>query len=210
MDTYKKKLENFMLNELALIDKPIILEFGVRKGTSTKEFIKICEKKNGFLYSIDIDDYSNILKSDKWKFFQCRDDHFEFLENKIPQKFDLIYMDSFHQANHVEKILYHYYPKLKVSGKFVIDDISWIPYLSDNYRNNFGCEISNQETFERLLEISRANQENFDLDFTFVSSGLAKIKKLNENKLSVKQKIKSRKNSLKNRIRKIIYSFKNK
>ena len=101
MDTYKKKLENFMLNELALIDKPIILEFGVRKGTSTKEFIKICEKKNGFLYSIDIDDYSNILKSDKWKFFQCRDDHFEFLENKIPQKFDLIYMDSFHQANHV-------------------------------------------------------------------------------------------------------------
>ena len=63
--------------------------------------------------------------------------------------------------------------------------------MSDNYRNNFGCEISNQETFERLLEISRANQENFDLDFTFVSSGLAKIKKLNENKLSVKQKIKS-------------------
>ena len=48
MDTYKKKLENFMLNELALIDKPIILEFGVRKGTSTKEFIKICEKKKWF------------------------------------------------------------------------------------------------------------------------------------------------------------------
>ena len=38
MDTYKKKLENFMLNELALIDKPIILEFGVRKGTSKMVF----------------------------------------------------------------------------------------------------------------------------------------------------------------------------
>ena len=210
MDTYKKKLENFMLHELAQIDKPIILEFGVRKGTSTREFIKICEKKNGFLYSIDVEDCSNVLKSDKWKFFQCRDDQFEFLENKIPQKFDLIYMDSFHQANHVEKILYHYYQKLKVNGKFIFDDISWIPYLSDNYRNNFNCEINNQETFERLLEISRANQENFDLDFTFVGSGLAKIKKLNENKLFVKQKIKSRKNSLKNHIRKIAYSFKSK
>ena len=208
MDTYKKKIENFMLEELSSLDKPIVLEFGVRKGTSTKEFIKICEKKDGYLYSIDINDCSNILQSNRWKFFCSRDDNFEYLENKIPKKFDLIYMDSFHNAKHVEKIFYYYYPKLKVYGKFIFDDISWIPYLSDNYRNNFNCEINNQETFERLLEISRANQENFDLDFTFVGSGLAKIKKLNENKLMPKQKIQSRKNSLKNYIRKIVNSLK--
>lgn len=204
MDTYKKKLENFMLNELTRIDKPIILEFGVRKGTSTREFIKICEKKNGFLYSIDVEDCSNVLKSDKWKFFQCRDDQFEFLENKIPQKFDLIYMDSLHQADHVEKILYHYYKKLKVNAKFVFDDISWIPYLSDNYRNNFNCEINNQETFFRLLQILNNNTDIIDLYFSFVSSGMAKILKKNDKQLLMPKKINTRENSIKNILRKII------
>ena len=33
----------------------------------------------------------------------------------------------------------------------------WIPYVKNNYRDNFGCEIANIETFERILEIYRNN-----------------------------------------------------
>ena len=38
-------------------DNPFILEFGVRQGRSTKMFLEICERNNGSLISIDIDDY---------------------------------------------------------------------------------------------------------------------------------------------------------
>ena len=39
-----------------------------------------------------------------------------------------IFLDSFHNANHVEKIFYHYYPMVKQDGYFVIDDINRMLY----------------------------------------------------------------------------------
>ena len=48
-----------------------------------------------------------------WTFIQSRDDNFDYLENKH-QKFDVIYLDSLHEADHVEKILYYYFDKLKI------------------------------------------------------------------------------------------------
>ena len=59
----------------------------------------------------------------------------------------------------------------------MFDDISWLPYLKSKKRNNFNCEINNYETFQRLLEIKSSNENSFDLYFSFVGSGLAKIKK---------------------------------
>ena len=41
---FAKKINNFMINDIKNITKPVILEFGVRQGISTQEFIKICEK----------------------------------------------------------------------------------------------------------------------------------------------------------------------
>ena len=203
MNKYIKKLNNFLINEIGQLENPLILEFGVKTGISTNIFLDICEKKNGKLFSIDVDDCSNVSKSNNWTFIKTRDDNFEFLEKKLPDQFDLIYLDTIHTANHVEKIFYHYYQKLKINGLFIIDDISWIPYVKDNYRNTFYCEINNQETFNRILEIYRSNEKNFDLEFSFLDEGLAKIKKNNNNSLNLKRKIMSRKNSIKNLFRKI-------
>ena len=202
MNKYIKKLNNFLINEISQLENPLIVEFGVKNGISTNIFLDICKKKNGKLFSIDIDDCSNVSKSNNWTFIKTRDDNFEFLEKKLPDQFDLIYLDTIHTANHVEKIFYHYYQKLKINGLFIIDDISWIPYVKDNYRNTFYCEINNQETFNRILEIYRSNEKNFDLEFSFLDAGLAKIKK-NNNSLNLKRKIMSRKNSIKNLFRKI-------
>ena len=121
------------------------------------------------------------------------------------EEFDLIYLDSFHNANYVKKIFYYYYKMLKKDGVFYFDDISNIPYLKDNYRNNFNCEINNLETFNLLLEILRNNKENIDLYFSFVGSGMAKILKKNNKNLNESKKILSRKYSLKNFLRKLIY-----
>ena len=204
---FEKKINSFMLNDLTNKSEPIILEFGVRKGISTKNFIKVCEQKNGHLYSIDVDDCSEISNSSKWTFIKSRDDDFENLKNKLPEQFDLIFLDSFHNAEHVCKIFYHYYSKLKKGGSFYFDDISWLPYLKNTERDNFNCEINNLETFEKLVEIFSTNQKNMDLYFSFVGSGMAKIIKLSNQKLVKQKKIKSRKFSIKNFVRKFYNYF---
>ena len=128
---YISKIDNFFLKDLSSLKEPKVIEFGVRLGVSTKRIIKICEQNNGFLYAVDIEDCSNISNSKNWKFYHCRDDNFDYLDKLLPKNVDLIYLDSFHNAKHIEKIFYHYYPLLKVGGTFIFDDISWLPYLKN-------------------------------------------------------------------------------
>ena len=203
MSDYDYKIEVFLENQIQKISNPNILEFGVREGRSTKIFLDLCKKKNGKLFSVDVDDYSNLFNDENWTFFKTRDDNFEFLKDRLPKKFDVIYLDSLHEANHVEKIFYYYYDFLKVGGHFYIDDISWLPYLKSNLRNNFYCEINNKETFERLIEIYNNNINNFDIFFTFISSGMCRIVKKND-QLNVHKKIATREKSIKNIFRKIL------
>ena len=202
MESYEYKLQKFLSTELINIEKPKILEFGVREGRSTKIFLDYCDKYDGNLYSIDIDDYSHLFSDEKWTFIKSRDDNFEYLKNVLPEKFDFIYLDSLHEAHHVEKIFYYYFKSLKLNGIFFIDDISWLPYLKNNERNNFYCEINNKETFDKLIKIYNSNYENFDIFFTFISSGMCKIVKKREN-LNKPKKLYSRVNTLKNIIRKL-------
>ena len=204
MNEYDKKLKDFFMEELKSVKAPKIVEFGVRKGISTKMFIDICEKNNGFLHSVDCDDFTNVSDSRYWKFHHTRDDDFDYLDQEIPDGIDLFYLDSFHNANHIEKIIYHYYPKLKLNGQFIIDDVSWVPYLKDAKRNNFNCERNNNETFERIMEINYGNSKNLELYFSFIGSGLAKIIKRSNDDLFAPKKIKIRKFSIKNFFRKIL------
>ena len=204
---YIIKLEETTLNYLNSLTDPVILEFGVRHGLSTQLFLNICEKKNGFLYSVDIDDNSRKFNSEKWKFIHGRDDNFKLVESYIPKKIDLIYIDSFHDAEHVAKIFYHYYPFLKKDGILLIDDVSWLLYSKKNERDNFNSEINNHETFHKILDIYNNNTKNFDLTFNFKSSGMAKIIKKNDENLFVSKKVLIRQFTFKNLIRKIVRSF---
>ena len=198
MDYHKEKLYTFILPKIKDIKKIQILELGVREGNSTKMFIDLVEKNNGKLFSVDIDDYKNLLVSKKWEFIKSRDDNFDLITKKVKNDLDLIFLDTTHEAEHVLKIIKNYYYKLKVNGYFIIDDISWIPYLKNKKRNNFYCEINNRETFESILNLFNSNEENFDLEYSFISSGFACIKKKNTNKINKQKKIKTRKFSLKN------------
>lgn len=204
MNDYLYKLEKFLIEDLKKIENINILEFGVRKGVSTKLFLEIVKLKNGRLYSVDTEDYSNLFNDKNWKFFKTRDDNFEYIKKNIPEQLDVIYLDSVHEAKHVEKIFYNYYNFLKVGGYFIIDDISHLPYLKNNLRNNFFNEINNQETFKKILDIYNSNYNNFDLIFSFISSGMAKIIKKKDSPLNINKKIMSRENSIKNFLRLIL------
>jgi hypothetical protein len=201
MKSYDYKIKNFILPYIRNIKNFSILEFGVKEGRSTKMFLELCKKNSGKVFSVDIDDYSKNFNDKNWTFIKSRDDNFRYLDKIIPKKFDVIYLDSLHEANHVAKIFYHYFKKLKIGGLFFIDDISWLPYLKNAERNNFYCEINNLETFEKILEIYNSNFDKFDLTFDFTSSGSCKILKKSDN-LIVSNKLISRKTSIKNLIRK--------
>ena len=201
MSDNNHKLETFLQNRIKNINNIKILEFGVREGISTKLFVNLAEKNNGKVFSVDLNDYSNLINSNKWKFIQSRDDNFEFIKSEIENEFDVILLDSQHEAYHVKKIIFNYYDLLKKGGYFFIDDISWLPYLKNSYRDNFWCEINNKETFNIILDIYSDNTSNFDLEYSFISSGFALLKKTNNDPLNPVKKKGGRSFSIKNLLR---------
>ena len=194
---------DYIIEKIKDIQKIQILELGVQRGSSTKRFIELCNINDGFLTSIDIDDCSKVVKSDRWKFIHSSDDDFEKIDKIISDSLDFIFIDSLHEPKHVEKIFYHYYSFLKKGGMCIIDDISWLPYSKDEYRDNEFTENINRSTFDKILEIYNQNKENFYLEFFFRESGYAIITKKKENTLNNSIKIQSRKYGLKNLLRRI-------
>jgi predicted O-methyltransferase YrrM len=201
MTDYEYKLNNFLYPLISKINKINILEFGVQKGRSTLKFLEICNSNDGHLFSADIDDCSDVSKDPRWTFIKSRDDNFDLIKSKIPKKVDVIFLDSLHEASHVENIIYNYFDLLNKDGYFFIDDISHLPYLKNRNSNNFYCEINNKETFNKIIEIYNSNENLFDLNFSFMSSGLAIIKKKSESFIKKSDIIISRDNSFKNIIR---------
>tara|TARA_B100000579_G_C22761230_1_gene819051 strand:+ start:336 stop:986 length:651 start_codon:yes stop_codon:yes gene_type:complete len=199
--TTSKKLNSFVLNDLKDYSNIKILEFGVDKGISTSLFLKICEKKNGKLISVDTINYKKLFDHSKWEFIHGRDDNFKKVQKEIKQPVDIIFLDTEHTAKHVEKIIYLYFKKLKKNGLFIIDDISWLPYTKNEYRDSEWVENNNKNTFIKILEIFNSNKNNLELSFTFLHSGMAKIKKLNNKKLRYPKKIFSREKNIRNIIR---------
>ena len=189
-------------NKISKIPKPNILELGVQKGNSTKMFLDLCEKNNGFLTSIDIEDCSNVSNSQKWKFVQSSDDNFNYINQFIKKDLDIIFIDSLHEPNHVKKVFYNYFQFLKINGLIIIDDVSWLPFVESGVNNNDFVERINRLTFEKMLEIFNSNQENLSLEINFSGSGLAIFSKL-KNILKEEIKIKNRLFSIKNLIKKL-------
>ncbi len=202
-DRHKRKFLDFILKPILKIDSPQILEFGISEiGMSTSIFLDLCKKNNGKLISVDTNKNSRKFQDINWQFINTRDDNFGVIEKYIDKELDVIYLDTIHKADHVEKIIYNYYEKLKVGGFFFVDDTSWLPYLKKNRKDHFFMEVNNHETFDRIIEIFNSNSDSFDLEFSFVGTGIAKIHKMNKNKLLKRRKINSRKISFLNFIRK--------
>jgi predicted O-methyltransferase YrrM len=199
---YEDKIE-YIVNLIKKIENINILELGVREGISTKRFIEVCKRNNGKLTSIDIDDCSKVLNDSNWKFIHSSDDNFDYIDKKIDKNFDFLYIDSYHEPNHVQKVFYHYFNFIKLGGLCVIDDISWLPYCKNEYRDNEFSEITNKSIFNKILEIYNQNKENLSLEFFFEGSGLAIIKK-KKLTLNKPNKIFSREFSLKNLLKKVI------
>ena len=60
---YYRKIIDVIKYHLNNFKNPNILEFGVRKGISTKFFLDLCNKNNGKLVSVDIVNYKNFVSN---------------------------------------------------------------------------------------------------------------------------------------------------
>lgn len=201
----QEKLE-IIRSKISDIKSPNILELGVQKGNSTLMFLDVCNKNDGYLTSIDIKDCSSVSKDKRWKFIFSSDDNFEYIDQHLTsEKFDILFIDSYHEPSHVRKVFYHYFYYLKKNALIFIDDVMWLPYVENGVKDNDFVERINRLTFNKLLEIFNNNVENLTLDINFNGSGLAILKKIG-NKLNKETEIKNRLFSIKNLIKKFIYS----
>jgi hypothetical protein len=200
-----KKLNEFVYSDIIKINQPKILEFGVDKGISTSFFLNICEKNKGNLTSVDIINYNNILHNKRWNFINTHDSNYKTILKKNHSTFDVIFLDTIHTAKHIEKIFYIYFSKLKINGYFLIDDIFWLPYCKGLWRDNFWIETNNRESFEKLISIYNANQKNMEISFLMKDSGLAKIRKISNNKLAKPIKLTNRTSGLKYFIKNLFF-----
>jgi hypothetical protein len=215
MDIHKKtengfinKIYNFIYNHEINKKNLSILEFGVREGRSTKMFLDMCKKNNGQLTSVDINDYSNLFSDFNWTFIKSKDDDIYYISKFFKNSFDIILIDSLHEPNHVKKLIYLYWVHLKINGSMYIDDISWLPYIKNGWRDHESTEKINYDTFNILLKILLNNSNNFILEFNFQDSGMARITKISSNPINELINYKVRKNYFKNFIKKIIYTLK--
>ena len=200
MENFKNKL-NLIKERIKDIKKPLILELGVKEGRSTKMFLEICDQNDGNLISIDILDYSKVSSNPRWKFIHSSDDNFDYTKKFIERKVDILFIDSLHEPNHIRKVFYNYFNFVKVNGLIFIDDVIWLPYVKDGYRDNDFIETTNRLTFNKILEIFNSNKDNFTLDMNFSASGLAIMKKIGDH-LNNEKKIVNRLFSLKNILKK--------
>ena len=202
-NNYLKKIRNFIFEFEKNKENPFILEFGVRQGRSTKMFLEICERNNGSLISIDIDDYANLFNDKNWTFIQCRDDNKVKISPFLKKSIDIILIDSFHDPYHVLKIINLYWENLTTGGSMYIDDISWLPYIKNSWRDHKYSENINFDTFQILLNLLNSNKDNFTLEFNFQDSGMARLIKLKDNILEKPKKIIRRKNLIKTILNKL-------
>ncbi len=201
----KEKLE-LIKSKISNIQNLNILELGVQKGNSTNMFLEICNQNDGYLTSIDIKNCSTVSADKRWKFIHSSDNNFEYVDKFIANKqFDVLFIDSYHEPNHVREIFYHYFYYLKKTGIIFIDDVVWLPYVRNGVEDNNFIERINRLTFDKLLEIFNNNIENLTLDINFRGSGLAILTKIGE-KLNKEKKIKNRLFTIKNLIKRFIYS----
>ena len=141
----------YFLSKLTNLKNPIILELGVNKGGSTANFLKYINDNGGELYSIDINDCSNIIndelfknvKTSNWKFLKSNDLNIEYILGKFPllkNGIDVLYVDSYHDETHVKKTLEKWFIYIKKNGYIFFDDTESLSYRKSR---NFTISVNN-------------------------------------------------------------------
>ncbi len=153
-DYIKDKLYNFK--------NPIILEFGVNRGGSTKFFLDYVENYNGKVYSIDIKDCSKVSNSKKWEFLLANDLNYHYIITKFPEisekGIDILFVDSYHDPSHVRLLLEKWSKLVNNKGIIFLDDTESLIY---RLRKNFIFSVVNDEIDKVVKNFYYSNHDQY-------------------------------------------------
>ncbi|MDB4232607.1 class I SAM-dependent methyltransferase [Candidatus Pelagibacter sp.] len=157
---------------------PVILEFGVERGSSTRVFTWLAEQIDGNVYSIDINDCSQAASSKNWHFFQSDDLKVDNILEKFPEikehGVDMIYIDSYHENHHVQKLLNLWFKYVKKDGAIFIDDVD--SYIFRNKKDIWNSIVYDL-TDEAIKDFYYSNTQNIFYTRYYGENGLAKLLK---------------------------------
>ena len=188
MDTINNDTSSYFLSKLKNFDKPIILELGVNKGGSTVNFLKFVNNYGGELYSIDINDCSNIVNNERfkdvdtnsWNFLKTNDLNIEYILEKFPKikaGIDVLYIDSYHDETHVKKTLEKWFIYVKKNGYIFFDDTESHLYRKSK---NFALSVNNDAIDKFVRRFFYNNSHQISYTKYFKGSGLSEFNKLSE------------------------------
>ena len=167
--------------ETELKHNPLVLELGVDKGQSTRIFLNAIDgKDNAKLISIDIKDCRNSINDKDWEFVQQDSANIEKLlmhKPEIKNGIDILYVDSLHTAEHVEKEIYNLFEYLNNDAFIFFDDIDSSPYMNKQRKDSVNTEIANRKIFRLLEAIFRGNMDKIDFEIMRGSTGLGIFRK---------------------------------
>lgn len=171
----------FMYRKAIEKKAPVILELGTDKGLSTTVFLQACEDKNGKLVSVDIEDCSDISDSDRWDFIRSDSTDVNNILAQAPHLnngIDIIYIDSLHSQDHVQKELTGWFPYMNKNSWIFFDDVDPNPYRKGNRKDHFNNEIAWNKIHEYVQAFFYSNQKNLFLQILYGSTGLACLYKI--------------------------------
>lgn len=114
--------------ETLAVQPTLIVEMGVRGGTTTLVFEKVAELCQASVVSVDLDDCSSVSSSSKWYFFRGDDVRFagDFkkfcAERNIPNAVDVLYIDTSHYYEHTVQEIAAWFPLLAPNAKVLFHD----------------------------------------------------------------------------------------
>jgi len=171
---------DLMIDFVSTRNNPVILEFGVERGSSTKKFIDFAEKNDAKIFSVDINDCSQVSNSKNWQFLQSDDLNINYVIENFREiektGVDLIYIDSYHEDKHVQKLLSLYFKYVKKGGVIFIDDVDSFPFRK---KKDIWNSIVYDLTIDAVKEFYYNNNEFCSLKILFDKNenGLACIHK---------------------------------
>lgn len=177
----KNNHQKIMVDYLKTKKKPNILELGTERGSSTTAFLWIAEKIDGKVFSVDLNDCSDVVVSKNWEFIQSNDLDYENILKKFEilktEGIDLIYIDSFHENHHVLKLLNIWFKYVKKDGAIFIDDVDSLPFRK---KKDIWNSLVYDLTDDTIKNFYYKNEEKIFYTKYFGENGLAKLEKLTD------------------------------
>lgn len=161
-------------------NKPTIVELGTDRGLSATMFLQACKQNDGRLVSVDIRDCSQVSDDERFYFVQSDSTAADDIARSRPflkDGIDVLYVDSLHERQHVEREVRNWWPYLKAGSTIIFDDVDPHVYRPGQRKDNAGSERNWQQIYDFVTELFWANVDDLEFTVHFGSTGLAVISK---------------------------------